>query len=506
MSGYNTKEVIKSGSAVTTTASSTTQVSNVFNISAGDSKNQLVSVTLTAVAETTGLSIALQDSPDGGTTWSSVQTANIGSVASVETLTFAAKAATGHGDYVVVYDTAGLGWAVAASTAGIKEVTSITAIAEGSVKEVTDITPVADVAGSLDGKTVILQDTAGSVGFWFDVAGGTTIPAAASACDRAVEVTTIVADDSATTIAGKLITAIDADAEFVAATGGGDVVRVTDAKYGARPAASASTSGFTVAEQTAGVDSALHLKTFIISDNAGTVGFWIDVDNAGGSIPAEATACDRAVEITTVNSAMTAAQVATVVAAAIDGDAEFVAPVPGAAIIAVTDASTGARADGSASTSGFTVSTTTQGAALGAAPSGAIWTAIDASRKGQADISGDTTAAQVAARFETAFDALTGFTAVITSDDSAANGTMTMTTVIGGIDTTNSVVKNTGDTGAGSISAAQTTAGSFTAVYELENNIYDGTDTALWPTARVAVVGGAGDIATVSSVIISRRL
>jgi hypothetical protein len=81
-----------------------------------------------------------------------------------------------------------------------------------------------------------------------------------------------------------------------------------------------------------------------------------------------------------------------------------------------------------------------------------------------------------------------------------------MTNVIAGVDTTASVVKNTGDTGAGSISVAATTAGSFTAVYELENNMLDGTDTAMWPLARVVVTGGVGDITTVSKVLVTRRL
>lgn len=91
-------------------------------------------------------------------------------------------------------------------------------------------------------------------------------------------------------------------------------------------------------------------------------------------------------------------------------------------------------------------------------PTGAVWTAIPAGRKAQADISGDTTAAQVAASFETAFDGISGFTAVITSDDTAANGTMTMTNVLRG-PVTASVVKDDDDAGAGSISAATTNAG-----------------------------------------------
>ena len=53
---------------------------------------------------------------------------------------------------------------------------------------------------------------------------------------------------------------------------------------------------------------------------------------------------------------------------------------------------------------------------------------------------------------------LTDFTATITSDDSAADGTMTLTQVIKGV-TTSPVPNNEDDSGAGSISTSPTTAG-----------------------------------------------
>jgi hypothetical protein len=100
----------------------------------------------------------------------------------------------------------------------------------------------------------------------------------------------------------------------------------------------------------------------------------------------------------------------------------------------------------------------TTGGVASTAPSGALWTAVNASRKGLADISGDTTAAQVAARAETALNALTGFTAAITTDDTAADGTMTLTqTAFGPV--TNPVPKNAAESAAGSIAGVQTTGG-----------------------------------------------
>ena len=64
-----------------------------------------------------------------------------------------------------------------------------------AVAQVENLTSPADVSGSLDGQGVLLQDNAGSVAFWSDNGdSGTTIPAWASAADRAIEVTTIVDD------------------------------------------------------------------------------------------------------------------------------------------------------------------------------------------------------------------------------------------------------------------------------------------------------------------------
>jgi hypothetical protein len=68
-------------------------------------------------------------------------------------------------------------------------------------------------------------------------------------------------------------------------------------------------------------------KTFILHDEDGSVAFWVDVDNSGTSEPAAAGAEDRAVEVTTVTNAMTAAQVAAVLATKINADSKFTAIV-----------------------------------------------------------------------------------------------------------------------------------------------------------------------------------
>jgi hypothetical protein len=87
-----------------------------------------------------------------------------------------------------------------------------------------------------------------------------------------------------------------------------------------------------------------------------------------------------------------------------------------------------------------------------AAPTGAIYTAIPSGRKVNVDISAATTAASVAALVETAIDALTGLSAVITTDDSAADGTMLLTNLVAG-NVISPVPKNANDSGVGSITA-----------------------------------------------------
>lgn len=92
-------------------------------------------------------------------------------------------------------------------------------------------------------------------------------------------------------------------------------------------------------------------------------------------------------------------------------------------------------------------------------PTGHVWANIPAARKGQADISAATTAAQVAAVFETAFDALVSVP--FATDDSAANGTMLITVTLLG-STEDPAVYDSTDSGDGSIAAVVTTEGAFT--------------------------------------------
>jgi len=89
-------------------------------------------------------------------------------------------------------------------------------------------------------------------------------------------------------------------------------------------------------------------------------------------------------------------------------------------------------------------------------PTAAAWLAIPAANKVHVDISGATTAAEVAAAVEVVFDALTGVTSVLTTSDAAANGTMTFTSVARG-SVADPVVSDDDGAGAGSIAAVVTT-------------------------------------------------
>jgi hypothetical protein len=75
-----------------------------------------------------------------------------------------------------------------------------------------------------------------------------------------------------------------------------------------------------------------------------------------------------------------------------------------------------------------------------------------------------------------------------------------MTAVHGGPDLSGTVQAEDDSAVGGANAIAQTTAGSFTAVYEIENNMLAGTDTMIWPNARVVVITTADDTCTVSSV------
>ena len=78
---------------------------------------------------------------------------------------------------------------------------------------------------------------------------------------------------------------------------------------------------------------------------------------------------------------------------------------------------------------------------------------------------------------------------------------------VSAITVTNAIAVVLQDSPDGSVwSTVKTTALSATAKYELELNVQNGSDTAMWPLMRVVVTTGVGDTATISSCLITRRL
>ena len=132
-----------------------------------------------------------------------------------------------------------------ANTKGFRKLGLLSNITfKGAINEIADITTVADVTSSLDGKYFTLYDSDESVSFWIDVDNnGTAEPSHGS--DRSVEITTIVEDDDADTVASKIQAVINGDADF-SATVSTNVITVTDVATGSRTDGSAGTSGFTV--------------------------------------------------------------------------------------------------------------------------------------------------------------------------------------------------------------------------------------------------------------------
>ena len=396
MINYLMESVLLNETAQTSAVSATTAVSRNFKISGEDSRNTLVQVTLSAVNEVTGLSVVLQDSPgapEGTTpTFTAAKSANVSSVANVDTINFADKSATANGDYFTIHDTNGAGWAVAL-TKPIAEVQTMT-VPNGAI-----------AAASKD--FMIITDGSGLTwATYFDTSGTDTAPAAAA--------------------------------------------------YTAVNAARKIKTDITVAADNAAIVTAMK------SALNGLTGFTAAVTLSG-----------------------TTTLIATMVVKA---------PCTDPVIFA---------ADGIAAATSFSGVQTTGGIAA-QTPTGALWTAVASGKKTLVDMTTMTNDEDIAAAVLIAMNALVGFTDVITITD-PMDGTLVMTSTGGGTDCAAPTRKTFNDGANGSIAVTATTPGSFTAIVEIENNVYNGSDTALWPLARIAVVGGAGDVATVSSIIVTRR-
>lgn len=129
--------------------------------------------------------------------------------------------------------------------------------------------------------------------------------------------------------------------------------------------ASSSRQEVTSITTVADVSDSLDGLYFVLRDEVGTVGVWIDVDDGGGSAPAGALACARQIEVTTIATGDSAATVASKIAAVLEADSKFTASALSNVITCTCVAYAPGVGTIGAGTSGFTVSRTTLGVAAG---------------------------------------------------------------------------------------------------------------------------------------------
>jgi hypothetical protein len=126
------------------------------------------------------------------------------------------------------------------------------------------------------------------------------------------------------------------------------------------------------------------------------------------------------------------------------------------------------------------------------APTGALYTAIAASKKAKADVSAVATNIEVATAVRGAFVALTGFTGVCTAA-AVGDGTITFTSVARA-PCAAMVPKNLDDSGAGSITAVHGTTGVLTSVNVTDNSITFTAAHSLTTGLKIALTINSGTL------------
>ena len=240
-----------------------------------------------------------------------------------------------------------------------KEETNVTAIAdiEGTVR-VDTIDTTNEDGSSLDGEYFILYDQNGSVAFWFDVDNNGT-PEPAHGAGRSVLINTVLNTDTSIDVRNRLITAINNDPEFSASAGAGNTLDIAHSAIGIGTSVDAGSTSFDVSSVAGTERVSLDGKYFILHDEDGSVAVWFDVDNNGTPEPLHG--ADRSIMITGINFGDSESVVAAAVRAEIHADAAFECdPVVNDTFL-VRDAVNGNRPSPSSGTSGFTISTETNG-------------------------------------------------------------------------------------------------------------------------------------------------
>jgi hypothetical protein len=256
-----------------------------------------------------------------------------------------------------------------ADTAAVAQREEAKAVEVGGTYDVHTITTIADTADSMDGDYFVLPGKNGAVGFWFDTnADAAVAPAACiAASSRQVEVTTIVAGDSAATVATKLAVVLEADADFVVTDVTTNLITVKAASIDTDGTASAGTSGFTITQTVVGAETdAYNGKYFYLNAlraDGGTdvVAFYFSQDELTDP-PAAAIALDSSLTEIAYDLDATAQEMAATIAAAITARARHTAVASGTEIH-VTHTLAGDVADMDAGDSPLTSLSVTQNGA-----------------------------------------------------------------------------------------------------------------------------------------------
>lgn len=226
------------------------------------------------------------------------------------------------------------------------EITDIACRANTAAKEKTTITLAAFDAGgaenaALSGKSFLLYTSANVPKLvWLDLANGSVVPPTPTGGAK-IEVDYATTDNSEA-VANKINAAIDADASFVGLIAGNTII-VENAAAGACTASEDVNTGFGIVQTTAGTNGVLDLKTFIASDEDGTVGVWMNASSATVP-PAAALECARQLSVT-LAAGDTVTTVATAVKNALDADGNFAAALINSNTgVRLTDSDGGERA------------------------------------------------------------------------------------------------------------------------------------------------------------------
>lgn len=438
----------------------------------------------------------------------------------IDTLTFPALAGAGEGDYLVINDINSNSWAAALGT--VADVTSqrtlnfadLAGTGAGdlvimrdiddtdwgfALKTVADVAAqrtlnFADLAGTLDGDFILMYDMDGTKwGFALDVDGGgvpnvgpiwTGIPAGNKAV---VDISAIPLDEN---IAAAVKSALEA------LTGFSSKFTITDNLDGTLLFV-LSAPGLPTAWESREAAEVGGGSTTVTSTVAGSSATPVPTGPKWSAIPAGNKV------FVDISAIPLDENIAAAVVAALNGLSGFNSK------ISLTDNADGTvlceligpgpiptawetlLADESGAGS-VAIALTRDGTNATVAPTGAVWTAIPAGRKVLVDVSALPAAADIAAAVEAALNALTGFTALITTDDTAADGTMILTHVDRGpVAVPGSLTAN--DSGPGSITNVATNTGVVSAI-DVTANSFTKTSHGLFTGQEVKFTVSAGAI------------